>query len=419
MAERFRSKTVRRVLRNRFHLWGSASPILVGLALATFGIVSGTWPLVLPLAHLGILGSVLVAWAYKRNANPSYVGSEVSVDDEAVRVDGEVVVRREEITQGFVVKHEGKAMVRLGRRGLRPSVLLAAKDRDEARRLLVELGLDATQTAAELRALSGVMALPLAKQLAVMLLPFFVLMIAGIATSAALAPSLGPAPMLGGIGMAVTWILGLVFSPTTVRIGVDGVVLRWLGRERFVPFADVTRLERYELEQGNKTYIGLTLHLRDGREVKVPTGQKNWNEADASELEERMRQALELHRRAASGVDPRLLARGGRDVSTWVTELRRLGSGARADARTGAVPLDRILGVVDDPSAPAALRAGAALAAVENDPEQSRERVRIAADTTASPRLRVALETIASAAPDDAAIGEALAALEAEDAKAG
>lgn len=58
---------------------------------------------------------------------------------------------------------------------------------------------------------------------------------------------------------------------------------------------------------------------------------------------------------------------------------------------------------------PAERRVGAAPALSGADDDDTRERLRVAADTCASPRLRVALDVIAAAAPDDEAIEAALA----------
>jgi hypothetical protein len=46
---------------------------------------------------------------------------------------------------------------------------------------------------------------------------------------------------------------------------------------------------------------------------------------------------------------------------------------------------------------------------------EAKDRIRIAAGTTASPKLRVALETVADGPEDEEAIAEAIAALESGD----
>jgi hypothetical protein len=59
-------------------------------------------------------------------------------------------------------------------------------------------------------------------------------------------------------------------------------------------------------------------------------------------------------------------------------------------------------------------RAGAALAALSTPEPTAKERIRVAAESSASPKLRVALTRIAEAPPgDEEALAEALAELDA------
>jgi hypothetical protein len=70
------------------------------------------------------------------------------------------------------------------------------------------------------------------------------------------------------------------------------------------------------------------------------------------------------------------------------------------------VPAEVLLAVVENESAAPDARAGAAVALrrTSADPA-SRERIRIAAQACAEPKLRVALESVARGAPDEDLVG--------------
>jgi hypothetical protein len=213
-----------------------------------------------------------------------------------------------------------------------------------------------------------------------------------------------------------TWIFGLIFAPTRVRVGVDGVATRWLGRDRFVPFSRVRGVQTYEERVGGKTYFGVALDLDGGERIKLPAGQKGFTSMNTAELEERIRQALALHREGAGPVDERLLARGRRAVPEWVAALQALGAGANADLRTPPVPPEKLLRIAEDAAAAPLARVSAAVAAAAAAPDAKR-RVRLAARTTASPKLRVALERVSADDATDETIAEALADLDAAEAR--
>jgi hypothetical protein len=105
-----------------------------------------------------------------------------------------------------------------------------------------------------------------------------------------------------------------------------------------------------------------------------------------------------------------VLAKAGRTVKAWRDDLRAWARGGSA-FRSAPPTADELETVLVDPAASGEARVGAALALRESGGEA---RVRVAADASASPKLRVALETIAAASDDDEAIEEAVRALEAE-----
>ncbi len=150
--------------------------------------------------------------------------------------------------------------------------------------------------------------------------------------------------------------------------------------------------------------------------MPIPIAQAKDDE-QGSFIVERIREALEAHRRGGLAADSAVLRRGQRDVREWVSALRALGAGANADMRTAPLPPERLFRVVEDPAASSADRAAAAVALGSDLDDTGRARLRTAAAAVAGPRLRAALETAAIQA-EQAALEAALAEVEQEEATA-
>jgi hypothetical protein len=111
------------------------------------------------------------------------------------------------------------------------------------------------------------------------------------------------------------------------------------------------------------------------------------------------------------------LLRGERTGSQWLETLRRLGStSASASYRDVALDIARLSRLLDDRHAKPSARAAAALVLAASGDTAAAPKLRVAAEAMANPRLRIALENIAEGR-DDAAVAEALEALEEEDCK--
>jgi hypothetical protein len=327
----------------------------------------------------------------------------LEVRERAITFAGKELVKREEVKQAFVVPQEGAALVRLDRRGKskRP-LFVRLRDSVEAEAFVRALGLDAEHTAAEMRVASSLLGWSIGKQLLAVLLPLAVtlpLMIAlmKIAPLALILPF-----------FYIAYVFAIGFAPTTVRIGTDGIVTRWLGRTRFVAHADIERVASYDDVRGTKRQRGVRLDLKNGEVVRLPTGQHDVALSEGAQLERRIDEAREAHRRGAKGGATDVLARGDRSIAEWIRHLRGVGAGA-VSLRTPAIPADVLLRVVEDSKAAPIERASAAVAAIAAGGDEVKQRVRVAADTTVSPKLRVALERIASGAEEtDEALVETL-----------
>lgn len=160
----FRSDDAALMRRNRWWLALGASPYAVGLSLILAALVSGVWQVAIPAFHMSLFGTLGLLWAYGANKSPVKLGGEISIGDAGVYHAGKLLVGRDELEAGFITPRPTGVTVRLQRRGRRPSLTIAVRDVEEGRALLRALGLDATQTAAELRAASDLFAWSLSKQ---------------------------------------------------------------------------------------------------------------------------------------------------------------------------------------------------------------------------------------------------------------
>lgn len=411
MAETYRRDDVSLLRRNRAYLAAGALPFALSIGFVLGALITGTPELLIPVPHTTILGGAAFAYAYRANKDPVALPGALEITDTEILYGGRVLARRDELADGVLAPEEGKFRVRLRKKAGVP-LLFEVEDREQGRALLRALGFDATQSVAELRGASDVFRWPVGKTLLYVLLPIFFLFLPLVmAGGFVLGPSGTPVLAIFMILALLSYMGGLLFSPTRVRIGVDGVVAKWVNKERFIPFTRVREARKYTQRSGGKTYEGVELALDDGTHERIVCGQEGWVKGEADEMLERIQEAFELHKTSRGDLPPEVLVRGGRSAREWVTALRGIGAGASVDLRTAPVHQDALIRVVEDARAPAELRVGAAIAAVAGGAD-ARARVRVAAETTASDKLRIALDTVAGSDDDEEAIAEAVDALD-------
>lgn len=282
-------------------------------------------------------------------------------------------------------------------------VLVDAKDADTARSLLAKAGISIEKRTA--RTVFSASMRPVA-----LLAALFSSFVAGPIFLPLGGESVSGAIMWFTIVLAAFVGAAMATSAPEVTVGLDGLRVRNARRTWFESFDGVVDVR--------STARGLELVKGDGTAKPVPlylvgTPQRQM-QRDA--LVESIQDALEERAKTAQGTEAlAALARAGRTVSSWREAIRSMA--LDGSYRRASLPFEGLTRVLQRADASPEDRIGAALALKASHPEEATERVRIAAQTCADPKVRVALERVAEGAEEDAAIEEALAEADAKAAQ--
>jgi hypothetical protein len=407
------------------------NPWILGLAATPFGLLVADlllalvlWrpqPLVV-LPHLLAFGTAALIYAWRKNPYAREVPGKLEVDGGGVQWNGERLVARAELKDGMVLpRASGPPIVRLRRRGLRLAKEIRVSDRNEGRGLLRALGFDASQAVATFSLPSRVVGdKRLRRWLVGGVMGSFVLMgvLGAVVARMGTGMSFGPLlPVLWAV--AISSIVLVTAVPTKLRVGADGLHVSWWRSTRFIPYGEVARVDPFEDSgMGNNRVAGLELLLKSKERVRIPILSKRSSIRDELYLvHERIAEAIETWSRGEGAAHAAMVRRSGRGASDWVRALKGIGAFANADARTAPVLPEKLWRIVEDPAAPADARAGAAVALGMSVDDEGRARLRAAADATAAPKLRVAIESAAKNEAEEALVA-ALEEVEAEEAHA-
>lgn len=406
--EPFESAEATVVTRNRALAWLAASPLL--LTLPSIVLAAAVSPRFVGVTILSvILGTLLSGLNFLVSPLPRRDRSGVTADAGGLSTRRGQRFPREELAEGLVQpERHGRARVLVSRKGARLPFAVEVPDVPTGERLLRALGLDAAHSVASFFGMSRVYASRGGFFGNMALLILGPLGLALVATRLHL-PIFGVLALLVGVFSYVSF-----FMPMRLRIGGDGVIVSWYGRKRFLSYADIAGAEAYDRPFGTTRISGVSLRTTAGEEIRVPLSYGPWTAERPALAAERIRQAREAYARGEHA-DAAALDRGERSIADWLVALRRVGSGANADARTAPLDPEALFRVVENAAARASLRAAAAVALAQRLDGSGRARLRAVAEGTTAPRLRVALDAASRADEDDAALGEALEALEAEE----
>jgi hypothetical protein len=266
-------------------------------------------------------------------------------------------------------------------------IVVGVRDVLQARAVVEALGFDARRTTATFRASSRVNDSKVG--------------VAGIVVCAMLFGLICWSPFYA-IPAAIVLFLGGLALPTIVTVGTDGVLVRWAFERNYFSYADLARVDRMPGR--------VRLHLKSGKSFDVIFRSSDDRDVpQAGQLAERIVEAIERRDRECAPLDPSLLSRPhGVDARAWIASLREI---LREETfRQAAVTIDQLWSVVEDATATASMRAAAAIALRGVVDDQGKKRLRVAAQATAAPQLRVALERAADG--EDADVAEALEELD-------
>ena len=305
---------------------------------------------------------------------------------------GDRFLARSAITQAVLLRTGDQARVRLSTR-LGRDVDLVMADEADGRRLLRAMGLDVSQSVASFSVSSVETFRGGCRLLAVLLSLLVVTTIAG----GILAAVLQSAVLLAAIPLAMVAATTFAAWPAKLHVGADGVLLTWHWKRRFIPYSRLARASRFERAYNKGTRVGVELALVTGEVVSVPV-TSGPAESTIAMIIERIRDASE--RSADGSVTAAALVRGSRPTSQWIAHLRAIGVGANVNHRRAPIDPAQLFRVLEDGGQPPPVRAAAALALASRGEEDTRARLRVAAEATAAPKLRVALEAAADPARD-------------------
>lgn len=304
----------------------------------------------------------------------------VGADARGLSVDGALVVPREEILRTKVNDElDGSCSVIIERRGFLPSHVVHV----ESARIAQALADTLEQPASEVVVFDALP--PWAHRMRWL----------------ALVLTTSPWIVFNLLRFSPVWMLAFVLGlyalialpiilPQKIAVGDDGILMRWAGRRRFVPFA--------RLREARATSLGLELDLDDEHDLEIRlTHRAGGASAVRTSILDRIEEALAHHRAGGPAEDEALLTRGDRSLDTWMHDMQTLGTHGTASYRNIAIPRERLWAVLENPAADPSARQGAALALRAGLDEDDRERLTTIAQKSASPRVRLAALAIAQA----------------------
>lgn len=377
--------------------------LLLAVVLGGGVLVVGNLVATLLLMGLSLPFFLLGAWVWLR-APAGGTGLRVGLD--GISAGGRLQLSRTSLRRAVVVEEDGGTMVVL--QGRLFTCLIDVEHPEEGRSLVQALGMDPTGATSDFAFDSPVAShLPVWTFWAYLFLPMLLL---------------GPI-FLGAIWLSpllmAAWYTGLLAMaiPAKLSVGLDGVLVRWLWRRRLIRFEDLQGIE--------SDLRTIHLRLRGGSKETLSaywTGQpweRGWykqssgfgsRKAYLDAVVARIREAQQAQQGADGSGASVWLARRGRGVREWVSELRGLLGSSREDFRKDSLDSEQLWATLEDRQQPSVQRAAAAAALVPSLDEVGRQRLRVAASVVVDPGLRAALD--ASVREDEDALVAALEVME-------
>ena len=297
-----------------------------------------------------------------------------------------------ELAQGWASPARGE--VDLVLRG-GDTIHAAVPQGEDAERLLVAAGLDASKRTMRLE-LGETLFLD---ALTILLGPIFLVWLTQLIIMLADLPWELRAPIFFGLFALLFKQVRAVFGPAQLVVGADGIVVEQGFRDRFVPH---DRLASFTVK-----HDAVDLTLTDGSCVRARA--RHLTDEQQAELRARIEAALTVFRRGGSATGSLArLDRGGRALADWRASLQAI-LDQQGSYRETPLTRDQLFEVLESAASPAEHRLGAALSLSAAGDAKVHEKIRVAAEACANPRVRIALAKVADGGIDDEAIDEAIA----------
>lgn len=422
-------------------LWRGAQ----GFLAATFGVIPviigtiSTFPgqpiaaAVAPLAHLAAITATGLGlasiWLRRRAPRWADLAPLTASLDGAKLPDG-TSVPRSEVVEATITPWDtskgswlrrifgrgpqaepGAYEVELKRKGLLSyPARFVTRTLEEARAIVEALGLDVTRRAVTRKVMS--LAMQPKVTFAVVAAMFGSMLAGGVLVGVTDQALFGLIGALGVLGVFSLQLLG--FVRTQVRIGGDGVSVKWLSYERTVPLTDIARLEVEPRTLLSPAKV--RIHRKSGAPLEILVGIRGNNPFEPYSVDDECSRILE---RIQEAID-----RGGKEEPTefrfwadrrqsmttdaWLAALRGVLDGYR-DGEAMPFTKSELFTVIENVRATELERVAATIALGPTSDERTREHLLDVAAATAMPKLKLALE--AAARGDDAILGRTLAEL--------
>jgi hypothetical protein len=347
-------------------------------------------------AAVGLISSVYVLFADPGRVS---VAGQLAIGEDGVDFAGARIARRRSLRAGFILPREGLSpLLRLERRWPRAPIELVLRDEEQGSALLRALGFDASQGVVELVLGSRVHVEQLS--VGVSWLAWFIGVPLTIKAIFVLHPEPAATALLALGALALTAWAVAVSRSTLVRVGMDGVLIRWFWSTRFIPHRELREVQPYASFFG----YGVELQLSSGGKLRLPIRERFTRARTHREVDRvghRIQQALDLFRDQESADEVRLPERGGREIAAWIKALRASGSGAASDHRTAPTPPEALWQIVEDAAVEPLGRATAMIALSAGLDAPGKERLRSLLEVTAEPELRGVLEAAVEEADEE------------------
>jgi hypothetical protein len=391
-----------RYLRPRRRLAGALVGLVLGIGilcvgpwlLGPIGVLAGLIPtFVLPIVIARHLG-------WKRIDRPT----EMTLDGDCLTIPAlDLTLKPSDVRHGIESAVQQSVVLDLAKGN--ESVHLHLTSKSEGERILSALGVANRTTEVPLRRTLGKFSIGLVTFICALYPMLFV----GGSLRAAVGLSFGlTAAFILLVTSLITMLVVRRLGSPRVVVGNDGLQLRGLLREDFIPYASIKGVEPIRpMSTQSADMFSLAIHLENGSKRVLPMV------AIGRERITGLIERIEREKRKAKG-DGRTrisdaLTRAGKSLGEWREELTKLAT-RQASFREAAFERDEIENVLADPNASPDQRIGAAYVLHRIDPEAGKERVRIAADATAAEDLRDALNEAAEGEIETAAVQRTLRA---------